>query len=746
MIVKLHNKVAEYMNKVSNMELWEDIRKKYFEYSYLAFMSICAHEIKYACVAGDVEKIICDNEIVEEEIVSHIFKLPSALKFITEILSIVNEYQGINLNSLYQNYLATDFLLVDGKVKFEGGKNNRDILGSYYTQEEFAYEITKKAIEEYIGNINLDETKMIKIADYSCGGGAFLIAACRICNEKGINADLYGYDVDPIAIMITRFRLMLEESLSIRRINIMLGNPLLLSNNNMKIKEKFALAEIGRFYALEMGTVPEPNMSVIVGNPPWEKIRFEEKKFLMHYVENQEIGTKVGREEYIQGISEDNKKFYNIFINDYERAKQLIKNEENFRESSCGELNTYALFTELCRNSVSVNGIVGLIVKSSLLKMPVYSKFFRNMTKNMDLYEIYIFVNRNKIFNIDSREEFSVIYLKKNNKKKLKIALNLDSFENFSSKEKLELSHDLLNKLNPDTGMLPNISNLSELEFLVSAYEKHNTFGKVFPDCKYGRLVHLTNHSESIKKCSENGFVPIYEGKFIELYTGKYATFSRVEENDKYKNKASARNILDIDGDEYPEARFYIKEEVWRKLSKNFENSYVIAWRSLTSATNRRTMLATILPLLPTCQSIQILQMPKKEMLHVIAIFNSVVFDYIVRLKMVGLDLTQTIVKQIPIPDAKVFDNQLCFMGKTASVEEHINSRIRILYSTDERLDDLFSDINIYSIKGNISRKQIIAEIDSLIAFAYGISKDEFKNILHSFNKFYTKEEVEYFF
>lgn len=34
-------------------------------------------------------------------------------------------------------------------------------------------------------------------------------------------------------------------------------------------------------------------------------------------------------------------------------------------------------------------------------------------------------------------------------------------------------------------------------------------------------------------------------------------------------------------------------------------------------------------------------------MLHILALFNSVVFDYIVRLKMAGLDLTQTIIKQI---------------------------------------------------------------------------------------------------
>lgn len=58
---------------------------------------------------------------------------------------------------------------MDGEVKFEGGKNNRDILGSYYTQEEFAYEITQKAIEEYLENNIREEVNELKMPA-QCGG------------------------------------------------------------------------------------------------------------------------------------------------------------------------------------------------------------------------------------------------------------------------------------------------------------------------------------------------------------------------------------------------------------------------------------------------------------------------------------------------------------------------------------------------------------------------------------------------
>ena len=85
-------------------------------------------------------------------------------------------------------------------------------------------------------------------------------------------------------------------------------------------------------------------------------------------------------------------------------------------------------------------------------------------------------------------------------------------------------------------------------------------------------------------------------------------------------------------------------------------------------------------------------------------------------------------------------------MGKKATIEKHINSRIRMLYVSDQRLDNFFADVSIYPIKRKITRKQIIAEIDRLVALLYGLNEEKFKNILHTFSKYYSEKEVEAFF
>lgn len=746
MIIELQDKISQYINKTVNPGQWKDIRIKYFEYSYLAFMCLCAKEIEKNCTVKKIGKLICESGIEEKEIIEHILRVPDAEVFMTDILELSDHYPETDLNTLYQGYLSGDYSIIDGRVVFGGGKNSRDILGSYYTQENFANEITKKTIEDYFAGDNKTAGDCVKIADYSCGGGVFLTSAYRLCKEKNVQVKIYGYDVDPIAVLITRLRLYREMGSSYQDTVILLGNPLIRKNSRADCLERFKLAADGRFYNVHMGITAAGNMDIVVGNPPWEKIRFEEKKFLNHYVSKKNIRTRTERESYIEGIAEENKCFYQTFVNDYDMVKKELKKDPFFSNSSCGELNTYALFTEFCFKKLRMGGVAGLIVKSSLVKMPVYSNFFRKITKDRSLYEVYMFVNRKRIFNIDSREEFSVIYLKAGNEKNLRVALNLDSFAGFYDSRKIELTYELLNILNPDTGMIPNISSNEELQFLIKIYKNNPTFGSVYPECKFGRLVHLTNHSSSIKKNAEEGYSPVYEGKFIELYTGKYATFAGMRDSDKYKNKATANAIMDIDGKEYPEARFYIRNDVWSNLSKNFDDGYIIAWRSLTSATNRRTMLATLLPLIPTCQSIQLLQLPVQDMLHVLAVFNSIVFDYIIRLKMAGLDLTQTMVKQMPIPNMFRFDEEIEFMGKTATIGKHVDSRLKWVYSSDSRVKDVFDNVEVYDMESGKTRKQIIAELDKIIAIAYGVDAAALKQIALSFVKYYTKEEVENWF
>ena len=741
MINSLQKIIAKYVNENVDTSKWKSVRESYGYYTYIAFLCICTKTIDKADSINDVFRIARSKEIEDRDVISVLENDETACMLAREVLDLISHWEECDVERLYQEYLCVDFTVQNNVFSFEKGKNNRDILGSYYTQEEFAEIITRKAIDDYAECNDINER--ISVVDYSCGGSAFLRAAKKICEEMKLSLDIYGYDVDPVAVIVSRTKLVTANNPNSARVKIMLGNPLL--PNCCNSVDRFEKAISGRYYNLNMGVKPITGVDIVLGNPPWEKIRFEEKKFLKHFLGDADLATKNDRKKKLDGVAEENLSYYETLLKDYDDCKKYLKTSDSYKNSNCGEINTYALFTELSFNMLKPMGIGSLIVKSSLVKLPVYKKFFKELAKGGELYELFMFSNRKKIFSIDSREEFSVIYLTKGNNRTISVALGLDDYHQMINCNKVKLSYDELCIINPETGMLPSVKNDQELVFLIDLSKRFSTFGEIYKECHYGRLVHLTNHSKDIRKKRDDDVLPIYEGKFIEIYTGKYATFKDMTEKEKYKNKASAREIDNPQGNEYPEARFYIRKEAWEKMSRGFDKTYVVAWRSLTSATNRRTMISTILPLIPTCQSIQLLQLNDiRQLLHIVALFNSIVFDYIVRLKMVGLDLTQTIIKQLPVPQINQYEEVFLFKGIETTMSEHIISRLRFLYIDDERIKKIFEEYNCYDI--NKDRKEVISEIDCLVGHLYGLSKTALADIANSFDAFYSKKEVTAYF
>jgi tRNA1(Val) A37 N6-methylase TrmN6 len=76
-------------------------------------------------------------------------------------------------------------------------EGNRSTIGSYYTSRE--------VIQDSLSSITSDGRRFI---DPCCGSGRYLIAAARVLGCKP--HDLYGYDIDPVAIRIARINLFLE--------------------------------------------------------------------------------------------------------------------------------------------------------------------------------------------------------------------------------------------------------------------------------------------------------------------------------------------------------------------------------------------------------------------------------------------------------------------------------------------------------------------------------------------------------
>lgn len=180
------------------------------------------------------------------------------------------------------------------------------------------------------------------------------------------------------------------------------------------------------------------------------------------------------------------------------------------------------MFAELASRLTEKDGFAAIIVKSALVTSTCYSSCFRHFVNQGSLSEVFLFDNREKLFQIDSREKFCVLFFGGEHAGGIKVHYGLTKQEQILSSVPINVTSEELELINPETGLLPNVADSKEFSFLLRTHRSLSVFAKEFPKCHFGRLVHLTAHAEHISTKSEKTRVPIYEGKFIEQYDNRF--------------------------------------------------------------------------------------------------------------------------------------------------------------------------------------------------------------------------------
>ena len=676
-------------------------------------------------------------------------------KLLTLFDSIEMPVRNDCLGDVYQQLLSIE----TSGFEVKSGKEYRNKLGSYYTPQEYAKEITRLTFEQFLQDNSTKELKNVKIVDFSCGCGAFIIAALEQCKINGLNKEdlqavihnLYACDVDPLALEVAKISVLdfcdVPTYYDVLSNNFRHANFLIHTNKEAPPKVRLQTSIDGYIYHenLAIGTDFLQQYDIILGNPPWEKIRFEEKKFFSQFIGGINlINFKFNLSSSIDRILEDNPIMQDYTTNykmQLEAIKKQIKQNLFFKDSVFGELNTCSLFADSAYQLLSSIGASGLFVKSSLFTAKVNKILFNKLNKRT--VAIYDFINRNKIFDIDSRERFGILLFGKNRSGVIHLGMNLLSISDIQNKvEDVQLS--ILKVLNPETKMIPNLNSGMDLKILSSLYSSFDIFSKVFPSAKFGRLVHLTNHVKYIDKEPKEDNLPIVEGKFFSIFDNSYSGFNDVPEIDRYKSKAASKKLTAEQKATgiRPQSRFYIKNKKWAELSRQYNSEYMLAWHSLTSATNLRSCVTTIMPFSPGSQSVQFLTLPNdNDLIYLAGIFNSVVFDYIVKCKLNGIDLTQAVIAQLPIPSIESAKSIIVyFNGKVESLYSLIIQIVRSFYSNDTTLSGLINTTE-QSLFNNVPREELFMFLDSFVAKLYKLEQSHFDYILSLFNKFYSENE-----
>ena len=657
-----------------------------------------------------------------------------------------------NASDFYQCLLSCEFKKEGNELILTSAKTQRDATGSYYTPADFARMVAHESFE----NLESFDAKNDSYVDFSCGAGDFLVAAFDVLIEKGVSPKeafgcFWAYDIDPCALMIAVLELVKKSGLDPAALDVdalsrrvHLGNPLIVHGNQAQIspEERIELYAQGLLYDKKMGLPSsaflKEGFTVILGNPPWEKVRFEERKyFRLLEPDVGAMSNKALRREEINRLRSCDTTgavgLYDELSKSYANVRNVI--EDSGIEIPAGELNTYSLFTLHALMHAKTDGCVALILKSAIATSPINSKLFASFLDHEYIDALYLCDNSMGVFPIDRRERFCVaIFTNRSNGKSFQVSFGNRDFSK-GCNSRITVSKDDLLVLNPGTGLLPDLASAEEYDALLAVQRSMPCFRDVYPDCHFGRLVHLTSHSAFIEKEAGVGLLPVFEGKFIGQHDLRFSTFADMPMSSVYAPKASARIMSENEKLVSPsKARYFINAEFWSQISSNYTENLMLCWRSLTSSTNSRTTLAALSPFVPACQSVQFLQHPDTEVLIILAgLFNSKVFDYFVRRKIPGIDLTQSVISQVPVPPAGAYESVISFNGFEDTLKNHIINRVLSLYGNENMLLQDIARAGVIAVPVNKNRESILAELDSLFYECYGLTASQVAVIENDF-------------
>ena len=218
---------------------------------------------------------------------------------------------------------------------------------------------------------------------------------------------------------------------------------------------------------------------VVLGNPPWERIKIQEKEWFAE--RDPEIAAAPGakRKQLIAALKDTDPCMYKAFVADKRQADGLshcARTSGNYPLTGRGRINTYPLFAETKRLLISEVGRVGTIVPSGIATDDTTKYFFQDLMRSDSLASLYDFENRQKLFPaVDSRMKFALLTMtgadvRSRESEFVFFALNVGDLEDKWRRFKLSAADIAM--LNPNTGTMATFRSQRDAEITKAIYRR----------------------------------------------------------------------------------------------------------------------------------------------------------------------------------------------------------------------------------------------------------------------------------
>ena len=303
---------------------------------------------------------------------------------------------------------------------------------------------------------------------------------------------------------------------------------------------------------------------VVLGNPPWERIKLQEKEFFD--TRDRDIAAapnKAARERLIRALPQHNPALAEEFrqaAHGSESTSRFVRGSERFPLTGRGDVNTYSIFAETARSICGPAGKVGIIVPSGIATDDTTKVFFADLVDRRSLVSLYDFENREGVLpGVHRSYKFCLLTLSGADRPspQAEFAFFLYRAEQLQDADRrFVLAPEDFALFNPNTRTCPVFRTRRDADIAGKMYRRAGVFWKesqgdesgVNPwGVKFQRMFDMSNDSGlfrtreqlvgegwqlegNIFVRGDRRYLPLYEAKLFHQYDHRFATFHGVEE------------------------------------------------------------------------------------------------------------------------------------------------------------------------------------------------------------------------
>ncbi|MFN3725241.1 MAG: Eco57I restriction-modification methylase domain-containing protein [Allosphingosinicella sp.] len=514
---------------------------------------------------------------------------------------------------------------------------------------------------------------------------------------------------------------------------------------------------------------------VVLGNPPWERIKLQEQEFFAGHAiadePNAAARTRaIARLAEAPGSSPD-RLLYDAFqiakrIAEATSAFARVPGDERgrFRYTGTGDVNTYALFAEHFLSLAGVMGRAGIIVPTGIATDATTAPFFGSLISSSRLGMLYSFENEELLFpGVHHAMKFSLLIYKEPSPAPSKFVFFARKVEDLGDQRRqFSLSTSEIARINPNTHTAPVFRSGEDARLAAAIYNhvpvllnEGITSGGNPWGISFLRMFDMANDShlfrsredfrdddwvregtrwackrdsDSPNDVASDAYMPLYEAKMGSFFDHRAASYASREDERGFRVLPET-SVADHQNPEFEVEPFYWveKRHVDRRLAdKGWERSWLMGWKEIAASTNFRTLVPLAFPAWGVSNKVLLFftKSPVDLQAALYANLNCLIADWVVRQKISGLSLSYFIIRQIPIlPPQAYAEADLGF----------IVPRVLELSYTSYSMASFASDLGYEGPPfpwDEGRRAQLRAELDAWYALAYGLGRDELRYVL----------------